>query len=235
MSAILGAQPIGRSVSWRLLRDSPSALRASVNRRLPPALMKSRISSMPDRPASAASPLQAGRKSAGTEKQLLIEGATTRSRSAVKPRRLQADDVQSLDHALAAVEQHERDDVAERGAAAADHHLRADPDMLVDRGQAAHEHVVPDDRVTAQRRAVGEDDVVADDAVVGDVAVRHEKSAVADARDAAAGNRAAVHGHGFADLAVGADLEPRRLALVAGRLRRGAERRRKERRRCADR
>src|SRR5215510_8641469 len=59
---------------------------------------------------------------------------------------------------------------------------------------------------------------------MADVAVVHEKPAVADARQPAALDRADVHGHALADGAAIADLKPRRLALVAQILRRTAER-----------
>ena len=61
-------------------------------------------------------------------------------------------------------------------------------------------------------------------AVVPDMAAVHEVAAVADPRDARRPHRAGIHGDAFADRAAGADHEPGQLALVAQRLRWGAER-----------
>src|ERR1700759_1220764 len=60
--------------------------------------------------------------------------------------------------------------------------------------------------------------------VVADMAAIHEIAAVADLRDATAGNGAGIHGHGFADGAAGSDLKFGELAAIAQGLRRRAER-----------
>jgi hypothetical protein len=77
--------------------------------------------------------------------------------------------------------------------------------------------------VTAERGGGCKNHVIADLAIMTDMAAIHEVAALADAGDAAAGNRASVHGDGFADGTARTDLEPGQFALVAQRLRRSAE------------
>ena len=125
---------------------------------------------------------------------------------------------------ILAVDEPERNHVAAHAADAADHHLRPDPGELVHRRQPADEDEIADLAMAAQRRRGREDHVIADVAVMADMAAIHEVAAVADAGDAAAGDRAGIHGHGFADGAAGADLELCQFAAIAQRLRRGAER-----------
>src|SRR5262245_32418636 len=59
---------------------------------------------------------------------------------------------------------------------------------------------------------------------MADVGADHEPAAVADLGDAAIVLGPGIHRHAFADLAVGADHQPRGAAAVFDRLRRGAER-----------
>ena len=84
--------------------------------------------------------------------------------------------------------------------------------------------MVADSDVAGQQDVVGEHDIVADFAIVSDMRADHQKAAVADLGDAAAILGAGVHGDVFADIAVGADHEPRRPAAIVHRLRRRAER-----------
>src|SRR5438477_7230908 len=56
-------------------------------------------------------------------------------------------------------------------------------------------------------------------AIVPDMAAIHEIAAVTDPRDAAARDRAGIHGHGFADGAARTDLKLREFAAIAQRLR----------------
>ena len=65
---------------------------------------------------------------------------------------------------------------------------------------------------------------LAEPAIVGDVAVGEQHAAVADDRLAAAALGAGVDRHALADQAIGADPQPRRLALVFEVLRRVADR-----------
>src|SRR5579862_6207530 len=78
--------------------------------------------------------------------------------------------------------------------------------------------------MSAERGAVCENHVVADPAVMADMAVRHEEAPIADLGDVAAGLGAEAHGYALANVAIGADHEPRGLAAVARRLRHRAQR-----------
>ena len=66
--------------------------------------------------------------------------------------------------------------------------------------------------------------VVADLRVVAHMGIGQEGAAVADDRAQAAALGAGIHGHAFADHAIGADLEGRRLALIFQVLRDVADR-----------
>ena len=68
--------------------------------------------------------------------------------------------------------------------------------------------------MTAQRGAVRQHDIAAHQAVVGDVPVGHQVVAIADARDMAPGDRAAMDGDELAEHVLVADHEPRGFALV---------------------
>src|SRR6185369_4776214 len=128
------------------------------------------------------------------------------------------------ERSILAVDEAERNDVATHAANPADHHLRSNPRELVHGGQPANEDEIADLAVTAERGGGCKNHVIADLAVVPDMAAIHEIAALADPRHAAAGNRAGIHGDGFADGAARTDLQPGQFALVAQRLRRGAER-----------
>src|SRR5580704_12652102 len=78
--------------------------------------------------------------------------------------------------------------------------------------------------MTAKRGRGREDDVIADLAVMSHMAAIHEVAAVADAGNAAAADRAGIHGHRLADGAALADLQPGRFTAIAERLRRRAKR-----------
>ncbi len=101
----------------------------------------------------------------------------------------------------------------------------SDPDELMGRRESADIDEIPDLAMTAEGRVIDEDHIVADDTVVANMRIRHEESALAHARLAAALDGADVHGHAFANDAALADLERRRLAAVADILRRRSERR----------
>ena len=90
--------------------------------------------------------------------------------------------------------------------------------------EPADEDKIADLAMAAERGRGRKDHVIADLAVVADMAAVHEIAALADARHAAARDRAGVHGDGSPDGAAGADLEPGQLAAIAQRLRRRAER-----------
>src|SRR5262249_42275948 len=152
---------------------------------------------------------------AGTMEELLIEGAHGRETLLGELAPLHADDVEAFEHGILAVDEAKRDHVAAHAADAADHHLRPDPGELVHGRQPADVDEIADLAVPAERRRRREDHVVADDAVVADMAVVHEVAAIADFSQAAALHGADIHGHAFAQGAARADLEPRRLALVA--------------------
>src|SRR5205814_8835363 len=115
-----------------------------------------------------------------------------------------------------------RDVLRDHGAAA---HERqpADPGELVDGGEPAEDHVVLDVDVASERDGVGENASVRDLHIVGDVAVRHQQAAVADAGHPAAAGRADVHRREFADLIRVADHQPRCLSSVFEVLWNGAD------------
>ena len=86
---------------------------------------------------------------------------------------------------------------------------------VLDHGRAAAEDgVVAHRAMPGEHDVAGEDHVVADAAVVPDVVVGEEGATVADRRGESAARRAGVHRDAFADDAVGADDEGRRLAPV---------------------
>ncbi len=78
--------------------------------------------------------------------------------------------------------------------------------------------------MAAEQHVVGDDDVAADLAVMPDMRADHEEAALAHFGEAAIILGADVHGDVFADVALGADREPRRPAAIFDRLRRRAER-----------
>src|SRR5215468_4820103 len=168
--------------------------------------------------------LQTLGKDAGAVKQLLIKRAHGGKALLGELPALHADDVEALEHGIMAVGEAERNDVAAHAANAADHHLRSDPRELVHGRQPADIDEVADLAVAAECGRGREDHVIADRAVMADMAVVHEKSAVADARQPTAFDRSDIHGDAFTNGAAIADLEPRRLALVAQILRRAAKR-----------
>src|SRR4051812_41188888 len=143
--------------------------------------------------------LEAFGKYAGTVEQLLIERANLGETLAGKLAALHADDVESLERGILAVDQAERNHVATHATDAADHDLRADPGELVHRRQAPHEDEIADLAMAAQRCRRRENDIVADLAIVTDVAAIHEIAAVADPGDATAGHAAGVHRHRLPD------------------------------------
>lgn len=75
-------------------------------------------------------------------------------------------------------------DVVRHAAHAADHGVVADPDELMDAGEAADNRAVFDQDMTGQGCAVAHDDPIAHGAVVGDMAVGHDEAAVADGNHA---------------------------------------------------
>src|SRR3954463_16810740 len=168
--------------------------------------------------------LQAFGKGRGAMEEFLIERAHGRKPLLGELAPLHADQVEAFEHGILAVDEAERNDVVAHAADAADHNLRTDAGELVHRGQTSDEDEITDLAVTAERGRRREDHVVADVAVMADMAAIHEIVAVADLCDAAACDRAGVHGHGLADGAARTDLELRQFATIAERLRRRAER-----------
>ncbi len=107
----------------------------------------------------------------------------------------------------------------------------AQPDELMDAGQAADDDVVLDDDMAGQSGLVGHDDAISDLRVVSHVRAGHEEAVVADARDASASLGAGVHGDTLADPASLTDDEPRVLSPVLEVLGNLADRRKREYRR----
>src|SRR5665213_226940 len=163
-------------------------------------------------------------KYAGPMEQLLIERPHRGEPRAAELAPPHADDVEAFEARILTVDEAERDHVAADAADAADHHLRTDPRELVHRGQATDENMIADFAVPAEGRRRREDDVIADVAVVTDMTAIHEVPSIADARNAAAGDRAGIHRHLLADGAALPDLEPGQFAAPAQRLRRSAQR-----------
>src|SRR6267142_7128756 len=161
---------------------------------------------------------------AGPVKQLLIERAHSGEPLLGELAALHADDVETFERSILAVDEAERNHVATHAADAADHHLRSDTRELMHGRQPADEDEIADLAMAAERRRRCENHVIADLAIVPDMAAIHEVAALADAGDTAAGNGAGVHGDGFADGAARADLEPGQFAAIAQALRRRAER-----------
>jgi hypothetical protein len=79
--------------------------------------------------------------------------------------------------------------------------------------------------MTAERGRGGKDGVIANHAVMADMAVVHEESAVAYARQATALDGAEIHRDALSDRAMGADFETRWFAAIAEVLRSSAQRR----------
>src|ERR1700736_4047555 len=163
-------------------------------------------------------------KNARTVKQLLIERTYGSKPLAGKFAALHADDVETFEARVLAIDQTKGNHVAADAANAADHRLRSDPDELVNRRQAAHVDKIADLAMAAQRRRCREDDVVSDDTIMANMAVIHEITARADPRDAATLFRSDVHRHAFANGASLPDFEPGRLAAIAQVLRRSSKR-----------
>src|SRR6266403_1380257 len=163
-------------------------------------------------------------ENAWSVKQLLIERPYDGQTFARELATLHADDVETLEAGILAVDEAERDHVAADAADAADHHLRPDPGELMHCGQPAYENKIADLAVAAERGRGRKDNVIADFAVMTDMAAVHEISAITDASNAASTDGAGVHGHLFPDGAGPADLKPGEFAAIAQRLRRRAER-----------
>src|SRR5260370_12898765 len=77
-------------------------------------------------------------------KQLLIERPYDGQPFARELATLHADDVETLEAGILAVDEAERDHVAAHAADAADHHLRPDPGELMHRGQPAYKNKIAD-------------------------------------------------------------------------------------------
>jgi hypothetical protein len=163
-------------------------------------------------------------ENAGSMKQLLIERSYDGQSLAREFATLHADDVETLEAGILAVDEAERDHVAADAADAADHHLGPDPGELMHRGQPAYKNKIADLAVATERSRGRKDHVIADLTVVTDMAAVHEISAITDAGNTASSDSAGVHCHLFPDGAAPADLKPGEFAAVAQRLRRRAER-----------
>ena len=136
---------------------------------------------------------------------------------------LETREVESREVRAVAHDRARRDHVPLHPAHAADHRVVADAHELVHRAQPAEHGEVAHLHMARQRGVVGRDDVRADPAVVRDMAAHHEQAAVADAGQPPAALSAGVHGDVLADLAVGADGQPRALARELQVLRLRAE------------
>src|ERR1035438_10254316 len=159
----------------------------------------------------------------GAVKQLLIERSHGCKPFPGELAALHADDVEPFKACILAVDEAERNHVAAHAADPADHHLRPYPGELMHCRQSADEDEVADLAMAAEGRRGRENHIIADLAVMPDMAAIHEIAALANPRDAAAGQRAGVHGDGFADGAAGTDLKLGELAAIAQRLRRRAQ------------
>src|SRR6266853_995811 len=101
-------------------------------------------------------------ENAGTVKQLLIEGPYDGEPLAREIATLHADDVETLEAGILAVDEAERDHVAADAADAADHHLRPDPGELMHCGQPPYENKIADLAVTTECGRSRKDHIVAD-------------------------------------------------------------------------
>ena len=127
----------------------------------------------------------------------------------------------------------ERNDVAGDAAAAAQHRAFADAAELVHGGVAADEHVVGDLTWPPSTAPLAKMTSLPtwQSCPTCELAIRKQRSPTVVTPPPILG--AGVDRHAFADLAIGADGEPRRAAAIAGRLRRRAERGERIDRRCA--
>src|SRR5262245_58074935 len=170
-------------------------------------------------------PLEPIAEDALPEEQGVIGAAQTVDVGPRKAAPAHPDHIKPVEHGALADGEAKRDDIGSHSADARDHGALADPYELVDGGGPAEDNPVAQRDVTTQNRVVGQDHVITDVTVVADMGADHEETAVADAGDATAVLGAGVHRHVLADIATGADLEPRGSAAILGRLRRRAERR----------
>src|ERR1700704_3855000 len=135
-----------------------------------------------------------------------------------------ADDVESHQIGKRTLDKTERDHIGAHPAQAHDHRAFADAHELAHRGLAAEYDKVADSHVAAQHNVIGEGHVVTDHAVVSDMRTHHQKTAISYFGDAAAVLSSRVHGDTLADVAIGADHQPRRAAAVFDGLRWRSER-----------
>ena len=169
----------------------------------------------------------------------LLERAFVRKQQAVSAAQLvnvlagktaprQADDVEARQMRPVAERHPVGNQIVLQARHAAEEGVRADARELDDGRAAADDGEIADRAMARQHDVVGEDHVVADAAVVPDVGVGEEGAAIADGRHHATAFGAGIHGHAFADLAVGPDRQRRRLALVFQILRLMADRGKRE-------
>ena len=122
-----------------------------------------------------------------------------------------------------------RDDFRERRHVLGDDGVRGDVGMFADAAELMHGaeradlRVVFDGDVAGESGAIHEDVEIAELAVVPDVRVRHDEIVAADARDAAAFYRAAIHRAEFVEFIVIADFDGNALAFVGEVLRIAAD------------
>ncbi len=117
--------------------------------------MKARISAIAGScAASGCTALKPFGENAGAVKQLLIERRAPSRAVPGELAALHADDVESLEARILAVDEPKRNDVAAHAANAADHHLRTDPRELMHRRQPADEDEIADFAVAAERAEV---------------------------------------------------------------------------------
>ncbi len=119
---------------------------------------------------------------------------------------------------------HKRRQVGKQQAAHGREAVRPQAQELAHHGEAAQDHPVIHMHMTCQLGVVGKNGVAADLAIVRQVHISHEQVVVADARDAATGDRARIEGTELADGIAIADDQLRGLTRVLLVLRGSAQR-----------
>src|ERR1700677_4216425 len=145
--------------------------------------------------------IQPFRKNTRAVKQLFIERSERGKPLAGELATLHADDVESFEAGILAIDEPEWNHVTANPADAANHDLGADPGELMHRRKAADINEVSDLTMAAQSCRRREDDIVADQAIMTNVAVVHEIPASADSRETAALFGSDIHRHAFAKAA----------------------------------
>ena len=175
-------------------------------------------------PNSRGHALHARAEFAGSEKQRFVGLAVALNVGLGKSAPAHADHVEADEMRQRPLRHAPGNDIGANAAQAHDHRALADAHELAYRHAAAEHDIVADGGMTAEQDVVGEHHIVSHLAIMRHMGADHEETMVADFGHAAAVLGAGIHGDIFADIAVGADHEPRRPAAVMRRLRRRAER-----------